>query len=42
MPCQPPPEPEEQSSRRDTAQRVRTIERWLHHAALVPFDVMRS
>ena len=32
MPCQPPPEPEEQSSRRDTAQRVRTIERWLHHA----------
>ena len=32
MPCQPPPEPEEQSSRRDTAQHVRTIERWLHHA----------
>ena len=32
MPCPPQPEPEEQSSRRDTAQRVRTIERWLHHA----------
>ena len=32
MPCQPQPEPEEEPPRRDTAQRVRMIERWLHHA----------
>jgi hypothetical protein len=32
MPCRPRPEPEEQPSRRGTAQRLRTIERWLHHA----------
>ena len=31
-PCRPRPEPEEQPSRRDTTQRLRTIERWLHHA----------
>jgi hypothetical protein len=29
---QPQPEPEEEPPRRDTAQRLRTIERWLHHA----------
>jgi hypothetical protein len=32
MLCQPQPEPEEEPPRRDTAQRVRMIERWLHHA----------
>jgi hypothetical protein len=32
MPCQPRPEAEEAPQRSDTAQRVRTIERWLHHA----------
>jgi hypothetical protein len=32
MLCQPQPEPEEEPPRRDTAQRVRIIERWLHHA----------
>ena len=32
MPCRPRPEAEEEPPRRDTAQRVRTIERWLHHA----------
>ena len=31
-PCQPRPEAAEAPQRRDTAQRVRTIERWLHHA----------
>ena len=31
-PCRPRPEPEEHPSRHNTAQRVRTIERWLHHA----------
>ena len=33
MPCRPRPEAEEAPPRGDTAQRVRTIERWLHHAA---------
>jgi hypothetical protein len=32
MPCRPRSEAEEEPSRRDTAQRVRMIERWLHHA----------
>ena len=32
MPYRPRPEAEEESPRRDTAQRLRTIERWLHHA----------
>jgi len=32
MPCRPRPEAEEEPPRRDTAQRVRTIERWLQHA----------
>ena len=32
MPCRPRPEAEEEPQRCDTAQRVRTIERWLHHA----------
>jgi hypothetical protein len=32
MPCQPRPEAEEEPPRRDTTQRVRMIERWLHHA----------
>ena len=32
MPYQPRPEAEEEPPRRDTTQRVRTIERWLHHA----------
>src|SRR5712691_5868052 len=32
MPCRPQPEAEEEPPRRDTAQRLRTIERWLHHA----------
>jgi hypothetical protein len=32
MPCQPRPEAEEAPQRNDTAQRLRTIERWLHHA----------
>jgi len=32
MLCQLQPEPEEEPPRRDTAQRVRMIERWLHHA----------
>ena len=30
--CRTRPAPEEPPSTRDTAQRVRTIERWLHHA----------
>ncbi len=32
MPCRPRPEAEEEPQRCDTAQRLRTIERWLHHA----------
>ena len=32
MPCRPQPEPAEEPPRGDTAQRLRTIERWLHHA----------
>ena len=32
MPYRPRQEAEEEPSRRDTAQHVRTIERWLHHA----------
>jgi hypothetical protein len=32
MPCRPRPEAEEEPPRGDTAQRLRTIERWLHHA----------
>jgi hypothetical protein len=32
MPCQPRPEAEEAPQRGDTTQRLRTIERWLHHA----------
>ena len=32
MPCQPRPKAEEAPQRGDTTQRVRTIERWLHHA----------
>ena len=32
MPCRPRPEAEEAPPRGDTAQRVRTIARWLHHA----------
>ena len=32
MPSRPRPEAEEEPPRRDTAQRVRTIERWLQHA----------
>ena len=32
MPYQPQPEAEEEPPRRDTTQRLRTIERWLHHA----------
>jgi hypothetical protein len=32
MPCQPRPEAAEEPQRSDIAQRVRTIERWLHHA----------
>ena len=32
MPCRPRPEAEEAPPRRDTARRLRTIERWLHHA----------
>ena len=32
MLCQPQPEPEEEPPRRDTAQRVWMIERWLRHA----------
>jgi hypothetical protein len=32
MPYRPRPEAEEEPPRRDTAQHVRTIERWLHHA----------
>jgi len=32
MPYRPRPEAEEEPPRRDTAQRVRMIERWLHHA----------
>ena len=32
MPCQPRPEPEEAPPRGDTAQRVRTIARWLQQA----------
>ena len=32
MPYQPRPEAEETPPRRDTAQRLRTIERWLQHA----------
>ena len=33
MPCRPRPEAAEAPPRGDTAQRLRTIERWLHHAA---------
>jgi len=33
MPCRPRPEAEEEPPRCDTAQRLRTIERWLQHAA---------
>ena len=32
MPCRPRPEAEEEPPRRNTAQRLRIIERWLHHA----------
>src|SRR5712691_5520375 len=32
MPCRPRPEAEEEPQRRATAQRLRTIERWLQHA----------
>ena len=32
MPCQPRPEAEEEPQGGDTARRLRTIERWLHHA----------
>ena len=32
MPCRPRPEAEEAPQKGDTTQRVRTIERWLHHA----------
>jgi hypothetical protein len=32
MPYRPRPEAEEEPPKRDTAQRLRTIERWLHHA----------
>ena len=32
MPCRPRPEAEEEPRRCDTAQRLRTIERWLQHA----------
>jgi hypothetical protein len=32
MPCRPRPEAEEEPPRDDTTQRLRTIERWLHHA----------
>ena len=32
MPCRPRPEAEGEPPRGDTAQRLRTIERWLHHA----------
>ena len=32
MPYQPQPEAEEEPPRGDTTQRLRTIERWLHHA----------
>jgi hypothetical protein len=32
MPCRPQPEAEEEPPRRDIPQRLRTIERWLHHA----------
>ena len=32
MPSQPWPETEEEPPRGDTTQRLRTIERWLHHA----------
>jgi len=32
MPCRPRPEAEGEPQRGDTAQRVRTIERWLQHA----------
>jgi len=32
MPYRPRPEAEEEPPRRDTVQRVRAIERWLHHA----------
>ena len=32
MPCRPRPEAEEEPQRYDTAQRLRTIERWLQHA----------
>jgi hypothetical protein len=32
MPCRPRPEAAEEPPRRDTAQRVRMIERWLQHA----------
>jgi hypothetical protein len=32
MPCRPRPEAEEEPPRGDTARRLQTIERWLHHA----------
>jgi hypothetical protein len=32
MPCRPRPEAEEEPPRGETTQRLRTIERWLHHA----------
>ena len=32
MPCQPRPEAEEEPQGGNTARRLRTIERWLHHA----------
>jgi hypothetical protein len=32
MPCRPRPEAEEEPPRGGTTQRLRTIERWLHHA----------
>jgi hypothetical protein len=32
MPCQPRPEAEKEPQGGDTARRLRTIERWLHHA----------
>jgi hypothetical protein len=32
MPCRPRPEAKEEPPRGDTTQRLRTIERWLHHA----------
>ena len=43
MPCRPRPEAEEAPPRGDTAQRLRTIERWLHHADTVsPETLVRA